>query len=423
MQPIPATPLDIEMHSWDRIGAGEFAASFQADFAAHLDEQLLESALQLLVGAEPVLGCRLVTDVDQPYWQPLDRPLPRILVFTRDEEEYERLSSDSPNATIGPQLSALLWRSPARDSLIVKLNHAAGDGTSVLYALERLADIYTKLGLDPGYIPPVGTGRRDMGQVLKFVPKRAYLGVARDWLKFGLTISIPRATHHIGLPLGADHPWHYLRRRIPPDRVSALSQYGRARGATLNDVFLASFYRALVTQGHWDGKAALRALCTIDLRQWFIPERRVEAVCNLSSGELPFLGRDLGVDYEDTLGRVAKIMNARKRSNPGLAIALLCPKIGKHGLTEKRLKRTSEIFQGAGMPIFTNTGRIDGARISFAGQAPNEAYFLSFKANLPKLVIAMTGYNGSLTLTLGAADSARPIFEAFLDEFLANLPV
>jgi hypothetical protein len=38
------------------------------------------------------------------------------------------------------------------------------------------------------------------------------------------------------------------------------------------------------------------------------------------------------------------------------------------------------------------------------------------------LVVGLSGYNGSLTLSVAAADIARPQFEAFLDGMLAELP-
>ncbi len=306
--------------------------------------------------------------------------------------------------------------------MILKIRHAAGDGGSVVYCLERLAELYTRLASDPAYTPAVNTNPRDLAQILKFVPKRAYLSAVRDWVRFAFMFSFPRQTHDLGLSTGPDEPWHYITREIDSPRLSALAQYGRARGATLNDVFLAAFYRALAAQGHWDGKSGLRAICAVDLRRWSPQAGRVASVCNLSSGELPFLGRELGVDYEDTLGRVSQLMQERKRGVPGLAIALLCPKIGKDGLTQARIERARKMFEGPSVPIFTNLGRIDGDRVTFAGQVPSHVNFLALKYSLPKLVLAMSGYNGAFTLSCAAADSARPKFESFLDELVRTLP-
>lgn len=422
MQPFPATPLDIEMYSWQFIGAGDTSPCVRAEFSKHLDEQRLDTALRLLIAAEPVLGCRLVVDAEVPHWQPLEELPATVVTFTLDESECEHLSSASPEPTLGPQISALLWRSAESDVLTLKISHASGDGGSVFYCLERLAEIYTRLLDDPAYVPTENTARRDLDQIKELVPKRSYLGVVRDWMRFAFAFSWPKATQHIGLPTGEDSPWHYVTRQVSAERVSSLSQYGRTRGATLNDIFLAAHYRTIAVQGHWDGKAALRTLLTIDLRPWFLPNTRANAVANLSSAELPFLGRKLGSTFDETLARVVKSTNKRKRRNPGLAVALLTPKIEKGGLTEKRLDRTRERFKGAGVPVFTNVGRIEGERLSFAGQTPSQVTFLSMKPKLPRLVVGLSGYNGSLTLSLAAADIARPQFEAFLDGMLAELP-
>jgi NRPS condensation-like uncharacterized protein len=187
-------------------------------------------------------------------------------------------------------------------------------------------------------------------------------------------------------------------------------------------MFLAAHYRTIAALGRWDGKAALRTLVTIDLRSRFLPVARANGVANLSSAELPFLGRTLGSTFDETLKRVVTVTNKRKRRNPGLAVALLTPKIAKGGLTDRRLDRTRKMFEGAGVPVFTNVGRIEGERLSFAGQIPSQVDSLSIKPRLPRLVVCLSGYNGSLTLSVAAADIARPRFEAYLDGVLAELP-
>ncbi len=109
-QPIPAAPLDIEIHSWELAGVGDLAPVLQIDFDEHVDIALLDSALGLLIASEPVLGCRLVADVPMPHWQPLPEPIPSVLTVTKDEEEYGRSQLGQPQsrnrtADISPALA------------------------------------------------------------------------------------------------------------------------------------------------------------------------------------------------------------------------------------------------------------------------------------------------------------------------------
>jgi len=394
---------------------------FSLEFAALLDVERLNRALRLLVQAEPVLGCRLVISTNSALWQPLEALPETLLKVTSDGEEYERLSTESPDAAVGPQISALLWRRPNSDILVLKISHASGDASGAIYCFERLAEIYSKLSEDAAYVPPIGTGRRDMEQVRAQIPKRAYFGFVRDWLTLLVGATRPWKTQEIGLAITANDPWRFVTRQLPAERVTALSQYGKARDATLNDLVLAAYYRAIAGLGQWDGNAALRAVCTVDLRR-YLPDARPNAIANLSAAEFPFLGRELGKDFEDTLRRVATAMNKRKRRNPGLAVSYLTPKVGR-GLTRMRLLRTQKAIGDAPLPTLTNVGRLSGERLSFAGQVPVDAHFLCFKVNLPHLVVGLSGYNGALTLSNAASDSARPQLEALLDRMLAELPV
>ncbi len=421
MQAIPVTPTDLAMHLWQRASLGNMNPTFMAEFTDRLDEQRLNKALQLLLVAEPVLGCRLVAE-GSPRWQPLEQIPDTILRITGEEAEYDKLSSESFDVRAGPQISALLFRKPDSDLLLIRTSHESGDGASLRYCFERLAEIYSGLTDDPGLDPPVSTGLRDVQEFRRRLPKSVFFGAIKDSIGFGLDMILARKTLSLPLPSGSDEPWHYVIRQLSRERVVALSEYGRARGATLNDIILAACYRALVAQTKWNGKGRLRILCAVDLRTWHFDKAQPDAVANLSTHEFPFLGRTLGTNFHDTLHRVSSIMNRRKRNHPGIPMLLLAPRTAA-AVTPKRLQRYRKLMSGAGIPSFTNLGRLDDGRFSFAGQLPAQVVFLAPKISLPKLTIAMSGYRGTITLSNAAADSARPQIEAFFDQILAELPV
>ncbi len=69
----------------------------------------------------------------------------------------------------------------------------------------------------------------------------------RDFARV-LAHSFPRRTHGLALLRESAGPWVPVIKRLPSTQLSFLSRYGKARGATLNDVLLAAAYRALASR-------------------------------------------------------------------------------------------------------------------------------------------------------------------------------
>ena len=423
--PVPAGPADVEIQAWEQVGAGDFGVTMEMEFAVQLDLALFRRAVDLLLVAEPMLVARLRVEAEVAQWEPMDGESPQVLFITEDTDEYERLRYRSPVATRGPQIAIYLYRGDSGDRVHVKVTHQLVDGTAQLALVARLAEIYSRLAEDPSYLPQTNLATvRDFSQVTRNLPRLAYLGIVWDLCKFAFAFGFPRATHGLGLPEGQHLPWVYLIRDIPRERMTSLATYGRARGATLNDIFLAAFYRTLLSRRQWDGKSGLRILVTVDLRQWYIPAGQSDAICNLSAFELPFLGRHPGANFESTLERVKEVMGARKRNRPGLATALVAwPRPRHQGLPPSRLERTRVGWEQPGVPMLTNGGRIDGQRLSFGGHSPVHARHLALSVRLPHLLISISGFNGAMTMSCAAPEAAREEIESILDMILANLPV
>ena len=96
------------------------------------------------------------------------------------------------------------------------------------------------------------------------------------------------STHALPVKDGPRTPLTFIHRDIPPDRVLRLSEYGQMQGATVNDVLVAAFFRALAAEGDWDGKKQLILTTTVDLRR-YLPAGWNKAITNLSGPEYPSL--------------------------------------------------------------------------------------------------------------------------------------
>jgi NRPS condensation-like uncharacterized protein len=308
------------------------------------------------------------------------------------------------------------------------MTHEVGDGFGLRLAVARLSSLYSAVELDPGHRPSRGVlPTRDAALILGTIPKlvrtRAVLGLA--W--FLAPRLFPRRRHHPPLPAESVGSWVPVIRALPAPSLSSLRSYGKERGATLNDVFLAAAYRALAGSA-WDGKSALRILISIDLRQWCLPPEYASAITNLASMDFPFLGRDVGRNFDDTLERVNKVMRRRKRSRPGLAWAVVA-----HFLI-RNVRRDWARPDGepsAARPAndsprsfmtFSNEGLLDESQLRFGELTPVGAYILPPPMALPRLHVCVTGYDGALTLTSGTSENGAAAVGRFLDALLRELP-
>jgi len=196
----------------------------------------------------------------------------------------------------------------------------------------------------------------------------------------------------------------------------------------LNDVFLAAAYRALASQGGWDGTSGLRISITVDLRRWCPSCSFAPSICNLSSFEYPFLVRNLGRNFDETLANVAAVTRRRKRSWPGLVPALvghfLMKRHGYEDLVRAGLKERKRRRSRAGRPLtLSNEGSLDKVRLRFGTKTPVSAHILPPFLALPDVHICLSSYAGRLTLAAVTPRNGQEIVERFLDTLLEQFPI
>jgi NRPS condensation-like uncharacterized protein len=207
-----------------------------------------------------------------------------------------------------------------------------------------------------------------------------------------------------------------------------LSRYGKERGATLNDLFVTAAYRALASNGGWDRTSALRIAITVDLRRWCLPTTHDPAICNLSSLDCPFLIRNLGRSFDETLANVSALMRRRKKSRPGLAPALVW-----HLLAERLAIWGFPASSGSDQPetdpspprwpvLFSNEGLLDKSRLRFAEETPVMAHILPPFWELPRLHVCLSGYDGAFTLAAVTPQNGQALVGRFLDALVEELP-
>jgi NRPS condensation-like uncharacterized protein len=428
--PIPATfPTvlgDRFLHALDETGAAETAIRLELRFAGRLDLDRLTRAADLLLDAEPVLGCRYVRDERKPFWERVGADRRDVVRVVADAGEYARCRVAPIDSYEHPQVRLFVWRAADGDRVLLAVAHIAADAGGVKHAVGRLAAIYQALATEPDHVPePNVDGERDYTQVLRRLPRRALLRVARNYLRHARGMYASPPVHGFGFPDGPRHPIAYALRDLAADRVARIAAFGRARGATLNDLLVAAYFRAFADTTAWDGARPLRLQTTVDLRRWYLPGERAGGVCNLSSFEFPGLGRDLGATLAETVDRVHAITRRRKGDWFGLT-DVLGMRVFRFS-SYRRLRRSLIwVFarvraRGSLCPTFTNMGDLRPETVAF-DEPPAAARLLVPVMFPPFFVCGASGYAGGITLSAGVPEFLAARVEAFFDAWTRELP-
>jgi NRPS condensation-like uncharacterized protein len=308
--------------------------------------------------------------------------------------------------------------------LCLVVNHTVADAGGVKDVVTIWADLYRRLGVDPGYKPVANrAGSRDIGQVFRLLTPRQKLRLAWNHVRLS---RLHKRRPPLTLDLGGlrKGPMGYEIRELDAERVAAAAERG-TRGTTLNDWLIATHLRALMDRTRWDGRRPVDLQTTVDLRRWYMPGGRAEAVCNLSNFEYADLDIHPGRDLDETVERVGRLMRERKQDVFGLPETALAPIL--KGLSYRRLQSLMVAIYALGMRrkffpnALTNMGPISLGAVDFDGPA-RHARLLVPRMAPPLFGVGVSGFRGGLTLSAGVTEGTRPAVAAFMDRWVDYWP-
>lgn len=415
---IAAAKDDLHLHSRLRT---HWTIQVELSFACALDAGLVEQAAKLLLIAEPILACRLVLDADPPSWETAPNAASRAFETAKTYEEFETLRFRELDPAIGPQFSICLFQDTSGARLRAKIAHEVTDAQGAVGALLNFAFIYTRLAQNADYLPEANSDYdREGEKILASVQGREYARMTWESLRYYLPRLFPIASRTLVLPHEPGSAPAHVLRRLSEDQVASLKAYAAERSTGLNEVILAAIGRGLARVVPRTRNDAVRVAQTVSLR------RKRSSLGNLSSAEFLTLGKNAGADFDETLARVRAFSQARLRRQPGLMLYWLKNRLQRRQtldrIVRKENKYLASVIRKGRSPVLANLGRLNKARLSFAGQSPVSAYFIPASGN-PLLLIGASEYNECLTLAVGTTEAARPTVEAFLDAVIYELPL
>ncbi|MBN1290060.1 MAG: hypothetical protein JXA49_10550 [Actinobacteria bacterium] len=400
-------------------------------FEGLIDEKRMGRAVRLSMDAEPVLGCRFVM-VKRPYYErraDLDRLELCTVLETDNTGGKIREVMDHPIIPReGPFVRAFIIRSSS-DTLVVKTDHTVADAGGATEYMMLLSSIYRRLEDDPDYVPePNIRGDRSLRQVLKQIGLIASLGslsatVKRhrnrpdDW-------SFPWAKELSGKADAADRARSV--RTLEPEQFEAVRSYGKSHSATINDVIVTAFFRAVAGLGGLKDDTPHDVHITLDLRR-FLPGGRGGGVCNLTSFMTPALYPHADSTFEQSLAQVRDSINRIKDVNPGLGEWLFIDYVSIFGLrtyfslAKKTLSRPLNSMRIT--PWVSNIGVLSRENLNFGDIGISDVDLSGPFMYPPGFMFVVGTFDGTMRLYINycAATANRQVAEQFLDMLVKEI--
>jgi NRPS condensation-like uncharacterized protein len=371
---------------------------------SRLDEKRVLRALRLLVDSEPVLGCRFVVETGVPHWErlaDLDGLVTLEALPSADpESDAAAFVAAGLDPRGGPQVRAAVLRGADGDTLVLKTTHVALDGGALKQMLYIIGRYYRALAADPGFTPEPDTRPRSLGTIGRTASFAEVLKAVR------LRRNFPHTDWWVP-GLGGHGEPTYLSDAIGPEDFAALARYGKGLGATVHDLLLAAYYRALFAELKPAPGARTPINMSADLRPWLPPDA-VMALANLPATWAITVTPVEGEPFEGTLARVVERTRAWKAEDVGRTRAvesvlgdriirfLGMPTLRRHWA---RITRTLE---GTGYPSLTNIGEVDGIALDLGRDVPvSDAYLFGPISYPGGLIVTVTTFRGLLRLSAG----------------------
>ncbi|PEP98204.1 condensation domain-containing protein [Bacillus toyonensis] len=396
-------------------------------FPVGLSKEILEQSVRITLQLQPVLNSRFVEN-DILYWEEHSSGTNSSICFFAEgnDQELEIMAIDfikEPGDRIqGPMVQTILLRGTTTDMLVVKLSHLCSDGAGVKEYINLLGAIYTHLSLGGSkdqIIKEFGEGNesfRDQSHVFKYAGisdvKSAYRPNQEQQASLWSFPSQPNKNKSPKMSVG----------RLSREQTLCLTKWTKAQQATLNDVIMTAYFRAL---SHFTVYAEPRTAekmigLTIDLRR-YLPNYTTGAICNLSGMEMPVIKMEDGESFNQTLVRVKQSMDKIKGQNPGLSSAA-----GMEILAGMKLSTVKEMYNqqyeqavqmGMALPLMTNFGVIADEPIQFGEIQAEDGYMTSPIMYAPFFSMGASTYNGRLTFTIGyhAPETSKEKVDKFLE--------
>lgn len=388
-----------------------------------INEEILKDAIRISLKVEPILGCCLLEVDNQLVWkhrEDLDKIEACSIVETKEvEAELQAFVSEKYNYVKDCQVKIRIVRADS-DTICVKIHHACSDAGGLKQYIKLLISIYDKLEKGEQYtVKSRECGNRSQDLVFRLPSIENIVNSEDD-------NSGPKDTVGFPCSIRGNKEQMFLLRKMDSKQVDAVRIYARQHEATVNDVLLTAYNKALSKYAKIQDNI-LSVCVTVDLRR-YLPDADEIAICNFSGMNVIEISRNLDESFEETLSKVVNKTKKMKSNHLALKGALDFSKT----FTSVGFKNMDTYFQhlgeeiirtGVSNPWFSNVGVIGDQKNNFGLLEVEDCYIVGPAMFSPGSGIVPSTYNNTLTLSVNFFQSTlqKEIMEQFIDTMLTNL--
>ncbi|MBO8424162.1 MAG: hypothetical protein IAB16_04015, partial [Firmicutes bacterium] len=302
------------------------------------------------------------------------------------------------------------------DVLATVCNHMCFDGPDLKYFNSKVAETYTEYKKSGKLAPDIKSGTRSAEQVYSAMNEEDYKH-AKSLYKNVSTVE-NKHTFPFAENDGTERSRLVLR-KLDKASFLAMKARGKAQGATINDIILAAYFRALFKATK--AESPLTVPCMYDLRKYI--GGSTAGLTNLIGFMPCTLSPDYGKDMEETVEKVKEALlpakNDRFTGLYSLPLLKLAYTIFPHCI--------SEIAIGLGYTNpyigMSNIGIIKPEECAFDGMLPSDAFYSGAIKFKPYMQLAFTTFMNEITFTIGIRgnDKDAKIFYDFIGDVIAEI--
>lgn len=365
----------------------------------NIDREKFKKSISIILQKVPVLRSRYVASKINPYWIVEEGDFTNEVVSFCDtdnlESDLDEFITSRFESNRAPQIRIRVLNYQGKDTIGFLVNHQCMDGADCKVLVNKIVEIYNDLLNNGDGNIAVKSGSRANEQVYSTM-------TAEDRkIAKGMYKNVSKTKHRIAFPFtqdNADVKPMIVRYKIDSEMFDKLKAYGKKHNATINDVILAAYFRAIYKTVDIKEDQNITIPCMTDLRR-HIKGSETAGFTNLTC-LIPCSIDSIGPTFSDTLSKVCDEMNRHKNDKfVGLSpipLLELAYKVAPSSISELLIRaRYTNPYIG-----MSNVGIIDESKLKWGNIKTIDAFMTGSIKYKPYMQVALTCFIKMLTLTI-----------------------
>ncbi|MBS7526046.1 hypothetical protein KHM83_05115 [Fusibacter paucivorans] len=385
--------FDKVQHLYQETGFNDHQLHSTIRFKGKVNVEILEKAVMMLLDTIPILSCAYRHDHGRDYWKKIKIVDKRdVLLIVHDQRTFDYYCTSKLNALNAPQINMCLYAAE-HDTLGIIMNHMVSDAAGFKQCLYLLSQFYSNLMVSPHYRPNYKIyGDRSLKGIMKRIPLR------RRLISLIFQNKESNRASRISFPLSdeSDVFPFIITRELDTLKYRQIRAYCKANDVTVNDVFLAAYYRALIKKLQVE-TAFFELPIMVDMRR-YLGHHEFNALSNFSSTVIMNIPVDRAEGFDETVAKINREMMHKKASDIGVNGLVKLQLIFKM-LGDRQGFKTVKNHLNNPPICMTNVGAIDASKLIFKGVEIENAFVCGSIKYRPHFQVALSGFQETLTLS------------------------